>query len=443
MTNAASVPSRATKLLYIIFFAGLILQLFLFFRAWLSNDQVILLQVGLDYAGSHHWPAVAKGMSGAGHVPGSLLALLIGLPLEIFPHFKAPNIVVFLFHVIAVLLLINVLSKSIGLKFTVIFLGLYWLSPWRLYHAGFLWEPSFLYLPAAVHLWACWRLKDRRTFGPSLVLGLILIATFQIHASFVILLVLTLMLIARRLVKLNWLGLACGCVIGGITLVPTIMALVEGTLPSIPPQDGFPGRGLVYVFPLLKSLLYWVRFISLDAGGIIKSTVFFKSAWTSLGPTHEFWGFTVKSLYAIAVASVVFCGAAALLYLKKAWAERAAAGKQAEQWIGQYVLMALLAMFVSAGLSPVTVQGWHVILILPAACISGAYWMYRKMDSGKNIYRWIIIAVIVLRVPLAVAIGYGHPRYRVTPLTESISPELVTEELLEILPGAQTTASDE
>jgi hypothetical protein len=95
---------------------------------------------------------------------------------------------------------------------------------------------------------------------------------------------------------------------------------------------------------------------------------------------------------------------------------------------------------VSVGLSPVTVQGWHVIMILPAACLSGACWMAGKLDSSR-VYYWIIIALIVLRLPLALAIGYGHPRYRVTPLAESISPELITPELRAILPHAATTDS--
>ena len=434
MKKWAAGLSPARKLLGIVFVVGLLLQLLLFFRGWISDDQAILLNLGLDFARHHHLSPVAKGTSGAGHIPGSLLQLLIGVPLFVFPYFKAPNVIVGVSHLIAALLLIDVLQKPLGIKCTVIFFGLYWLSPWRLYHAGFLWEPSFLYLPAALHLWACWRLRSQSAFLPSMIVGLVIVATFQIHASFVVLLLLTAILRARRLIRLHYPGLVTGCIVGGLTLLPTIVALAQGTLPPLAPQDGFIGRGLVFVFPALKSILYWIRFISLDAGGIIKNTVFFSGEWASRGPLEQISGLVIKSLYVLAVASVAICAVAVYAHFRQVWQDRKAHRENGRRWIGKYTFAALVAMFILACLNPVTTQGWHVVIIFHAACISGAFWLSQKWHSGKIVYQWIIIALIVLRIPLALVIGFGHPRYRVAPLEKSIGPALVTEDLIRILP---------
>lgn len=435
MNDSDTDRIQTTTWLIAILAAGLVLQTWLFFRGWLSNDQVILLQAGLDFVKNQQLQPVAKGMSGAGHIPGGLLQLMVGIPLMIYPHFKSPNVVIGLCHVAAVLILFRVLRESMGARFMVIFLGLYWLSPWRLYHAGFLWEPSFLYLPAAAHLWACWRSRTVRSFFPSLVIGLILTATFQIHGSFLVLVVLTVILVARRLVRVHYPAFVLGFFLGGLTLIPTLLALARGELPAVNPPDGFIGRGLVYVFPLLKSVLYWIRFISLDAGGIIKRTMFFQSAWISTGVDHQVLGVAVKALYYVAVASTALCAVAAWRFFRDYWKKDKPAGGEAAAWIMQYTVMAFIAMLVSAGLSPVTIQGWHVIIIFHAACISGAYWLNQKLTDGRSALKWAIIALIVLRIPLGIVIGSGHSRYRTGALHERIRGDLMTPELIEIVPA--------
>ena len=92
---------------------------------------------------------------------------------------------------------------------------LYWLSPWRLYHAGFLWEPGMMFLPAAIHLGSCWLLrpsdgpaslaKESKTetvrLAASIALGIVLVGSLQIHASFVVLVAATLGLAATRRIR--------------------------------------------------------------------------------------------------------------------------------------------------------------------------------------------------------------------------------------------------
>ena len=139
-------------------------------------------------------------MSGGGHVPGSLLPLLIAGPLEAWSDYRAPALLIGLGHLAAVGVLSACLGRALGGAFLAAYLAAYWLSPWRLYHAGFLWEPAYVFLPAALHLASTWRLRAGPHPGWSLVLTATLMLTLQLHASFVVLIVLTALLAARRMI---------------------------------------------------------------------------------------------------------------------------------------------------------------------------------------------------------------------------------------------------
>ena len=165
----------------------------------MGRDAVHLLEMGLRYASSGELTPVAKQMSGGGNVPGGLLQLLVGVPLMIAPHFRSPVVVTQVFHLVAGVVTLLVVRQAAGSVFAAVFALCWWLSPWRLHHSGLIWEPAYLYLPAALHLWACWR--SRVAGAPlvaSAVLGLVLTATPQIHASFVVLWALTALLWLRR-----------------------------------------------------------------------------------------------------------------------------------------------------------------------------------------------------------------------------------------------------
>ena len=69
----------------------------------------------------------------------------------------------------------------------VLFAVLYWLNPWRAYFSGFLWNPNYLFLFGALHLWACLAQRQRARFLASFLLGAGLLLAFQIHASFLLL----------------------------------------------------------------------------------------------------------------------------------------------------------------------------------------------------------------------------------------------------------------
>ncbi len=76
----------------------------------------------------------AKIMSGGGVIPGSLLQFLVGLPLALWFDYRSPALLVILFHLAAGLLLWRLMERAFGQRFAAVYLAIYWLSPWRLYH---------------------------------------------------------------------------------------------------------------------------------------------------------------------------------------------------------------------------------------------------------------------------------------------------------------------
>src|SRR6185436_1419768 len=108
--------------------------------------------------------------------------------------------------------------------------------------------------------------REQRSFWASLVLALSLVLSFQIHPSALLLLGSTGLLWLRRSFHVHWAGIRIGTALGILPLIP--WALAVGQHPEISAANqGFLFRGLIYLFPLLRGLLYWLRHASLSIGG--------------------------------------------------------------------------------------------------------------------------------------------------------------------------------
>src|SRR5690606_18576296 len=118
--------------------------------------------------------------------------------------------------------------KAEGPRLLVLFLGIYWLNPFRLLHAGILWEPSYLYFFAAVHAWAAYECREGKAGVAAFLLGAVHAATFQLHGSFLALLLLSAILWSVKLVKLSPLPLCAGVIVGSVPLLPTVSAWWRG-----------------------------------------------------------------------------------------------------------------------------------------------------------------------------------------------------------------------
>ncbi|MGD2153126.1 MAG: hypothetical protein PVG79_07630 [Gemmatimonadales bacterium] len=397
---------------------GTVLQFFLWSRGWVGEDQITLLGLGLEFAETGGLSPFAKAMTGGGRIPGSFLQLLVGIPLEIWPDYRAPALFIGISHLVAVVVLALTLVRALGPTSAVFFLAVYWLSPWRLHHSGVLWEPCFVFLPAAIHLACLYRLREQGRPVASAVLGATLVLTMQIHASFLILVVTAAVLLLKRKVRLSFWGAAAGVVAGSLTLIPTVLAYLRDELPGLAPArwEHLPPVALE-VSNVLKAALYWFRLGSPDIGRGIRS-----AGQTAEGGLDV----AVAVVAGLALASVAVSVVASWLYFRRS-RRGGEPGADGREWVRHYVLSTLVAIGIVAVIAPAPVQGWHLVIALPAACIPVAAWLGANLLAGMRWRRLLAASFIVLQVVVTVVVGLGNPTYRRPSDRQAIEREIPRE----------------
>lgn len=389
-----------------IFLYGLGLQIWLWSRAWLYWDQILLLKLGMRLALDGQIAPFAKIMSGGGVIPGSLLQFLVGLPLALWFDYRSPALLVILFHLAAGLLLWRLMERAFGQRFAAVYLAIYWLSPWRLYHSGFIWEPNYLLLPAALHLWATWKQRQEAWRFASVVLGSVLVLTPQIHASGFLLVLLTALVSLRRISRVNWVGLGVGGVVSAAPLLPTISAYLQGSLPAITPE-GHLGTGFARVFPLFKAAAYWLRLGTLEIGRRLQQVVFFPGNYE--GDPQQLADLVLRGLRGLGLATMAVGLVASIWYFRR----RGAARSGEAEFFRRYALSALLALILGAGLAPFVIQGWHALILLHAVCLPVAAWIHHTFERPRKVLFWIVATFLFLRLPIVGVLAMGHPMYRI------------------------------
>jgi hypothetical protein len=406
---------------------GFGLQLLLWSRQWVYGDQYALLLSAIRYLGSGELAPFTKEMSGGGRIVGGLLQILIAWPLRLWADFRAPALAMGLTQVGAVAVLMAVLGAAYDRRFVVFFLAAYWLSPWRLYHAGALWEPGFLFLPAALHMAAAWLLRappdgnrlevngngreaahgTATTIGASLLLGMVLVATSQLHASFVVLVVATALLWRQGLIRINFFGFVAGAIAGGLSLAPTVAAILDGEMPEVAPAiDQRVALPVLIVSNVGKAVMYWFRMGSADIGRRLRQT-----AWLSDTPAGTEAAVWLPSSLVVAVSLLSIVSVLIALDANRRYFRRdAISGRAGADWVRRYALVMLGAVAVLAAVSPVPLQGWHVVIALHAASIPTAAWLDRAFARG-GAQRVLGAVLIVLLAATSLLVGLGHPTY--------------------------------
>jgi hypothetical protein len=409
-------PAAALRGIVAVFGVGSALQLWMVARSWVYFDQVLLLRLGLRWAVDRELVGWGKVMSGGAAIPGSALELAVGLPLSVWMHARSPLLLLFATQLAAGVLLVRLAWRRLGPDVAIWLAVVYWLSPWRLFHGGFLWEPHYLLLPAVAALWAAFSLRPAATssrrlrLGASLTLGATVALAPQLHASGALLgLHLLLLLLARR-VRPSWGGLAAGGALGALPLIPALGDLAAGELPPLAPVEGHPFVGLLEVHPLLKSLTLWVRIASGETGRRFLETVFLRDygglvdapppsplAWAWAGP-----------LSALAVASAVVALVAQWRTLRRVEEDR----DEASAWLLGSSRLALLAVLIATAISPVGPQLRYLLVFLHLACLPLAMWLAATLPRARALVRAGLVAVVLVRLPVAVVLALGHPMYR-------------------------------
>ncbi|MGE0640885.1 MAG: hypothetical protein AB7G12_00875 [Thermoanaerobaculia bacterium] len=397
-----------------ILFLGAALMALLAGRAQSGGDQLNLLSRGWLWAERGVLVPYGNPLSNGGMEPGPLTSLLVGLPLALWRHHRAPGLVVVLFHLLAYLILDRTIAKILSPRERLLFALVYWLNPWRLYYSGFLWNPNYLALPAALHLWTSWLGRRGGRFWPSLGHVLAIGAAGQLHPSALILLLATVVLLWRRALVLEWRGVACGVALVLFSLIPWLRAVAAAPEPLLPGGDGFLLRGLLYVFPLIRGWLYWLRYGALNLPGAILRLDFVDVlgvTWNArlAKPLER----TLEVLLPMTLAPPVWANLR-LLRRARRYAWRPPASRRPRVWLCTYVLSLLLAATVSFALSPTTIMPWQAFIafhaaVLPLVFAFGALWRLPRFARGvrRGAVAWGAVAVLLTPV-----LAFGSRHYR-------------------------------
>ena len=415
-TSSATRWNRATGLLLAL---GMVLQFWLWLRGWLSADQVKLLKLGFSLALEGELSPHGSVLSDNAVVPGSLLQLVIGVPLALWFDYRSPALLIGLSHLAAIAVLLVTFRGGEWARFRTLLVAVYWLSPWRLFHSAFLWEPNYLLLPAALHLSAAFALRSSRLFLPSAVLGGVVLLAPQLHPSGIVLLLATLLLWLTGRLRIHGPGLVSGALLGAITLAPALRAALTGGVPSPVPEGGLAGWGIVKVYPMLRVIQYWLRLGSADIGRRLRQV----ELEEALGAGWS--GALVTGLSALCAVSLIVVVVANLAAIRRLMAR----GTDSRTFLICYAAAVLLAELVGVAVSPVTPQGWHLIVGLHAACLPVVVWIEEQISrpASRVRRRWLVAIglFLALRLPVDVMLG-AHPQYRIPHDPEQVrraSPE--------------------
>ncbi len=354
-------------------FAGLLLSWLFSDHQLLTGDQTQMLYKG--YLGAYEgvWLSYGNAASAVGNVPGSLSAWLIGGPLLLWDSPYAPMVLLLVMRLVGFLLFDAVIRQVFDDRVRLLFLVLCWLNPWFQYES-LLYNPSYLFLFSAMHCWSAWHMRERASFWHMIVHLLAIGMAMQLHYSWPLLAVMSTYLFWRRILKVSWSGVVVATLLIGASLIPYAMEVMSNShiTQNVDPEarQRYIGWGLVHVYPVLKSVLYWLRYGSwLFASKLVNDTQFI---WLA---GHEYLQMAAVWLWRVVIYGV---GSATVLLAAKAnwqlWRElkprllrsdRAPVG--GESWLGLYALAAVLAVLVSAALSPIIFNYWHLMLIFPYA----------------------------------------------------------------------------
>ncbi len=319
----------------------------------------------------------------------------------------------------------------------VLFALLYWLSPWRVYYSGFLWGPNYLYLFGAVHLWTAFALRRRASFVYSLLHAACLVLAFQVHASFLLLVMASALLWLRGYFKVSWPGIVLGGALASLPLIPWLLDVSRH--PEIAATNhGFLGRGLLYVFPLLRGVLYLLRYASLSVGGKMGDW----DVRRALGPAADRFLRPLFFLLAEVLGGVtVLLPLAAwvrvvrrtrprlrrktagrlesfTLFARRLWRRwspsRQATGAADREWLQGYLVWVMTAAVLVLALAPTTIMAWQMLILFHAAVLALVLWLgglarrprlAPRIAQGMGIYA-------VLEVLLILGFAFATPNYR-------------------------------
>ncbi len=405
----AAVTRWATRRWTVLFAIGLLLAAIMAARSRIGGDQLNLLARGWLLAARGAWVPYGNRTSAGGFSPGGLTAIVVGAPLLVWSDYRAPAVFIVVLSTVGYLLLDRVLPRTPRSELRIAFAIAYWLNPWQLFFSTHLLNPNFLLFFGAVHLATAHRLREQARFGPSLLHGAGLTLSFQLHPSAVMLAIGSALLLWRRRIALSSAGMACGVALGLITFVPYVVHALHD--PSVVPgAGGFLGRGAVLILPLIRGVLFWLRYASFAFGRKMLHFDFSPIVGGAARPLELVMAALQHITDPLSVIVAFIANAWVVARLRRNTPMRP---RHTLPWLRSYCAIMFAAMLISVGLSPTTVMSWQCIpifhaAVLPLALFTAVLLRTRwRTVTDRMMRMWLALSLL-----FAVAIAFGAPIYR-------------------------------
>lgn len=398
-------PQFLEKNFTFLFALGLLIGLFLSFlyanHQILTGDQFQMLEKG--YLGAHKgvWQSYGNAASAVGNVPGSLSALVVGVPLMLWDSPWAPMTFLITLHLASFLLFNAVIKQIFNPTIQLIFLLLYWLNPWFLFE-NVIYNPSYLFFFTALHFWSAYHMREEKSFGYTLLHLLSIAMAMQLHYSWIILAMISLYLYIRGIIKINWFAVIAAFVVTALSLVPYFQAYLSH--PEIRQNPGnkdharYIGWGLVHVYPIFKGIIYWFRYPSFLFSNTLSMYTNFD--WLTTHPIiQKIIQYTYKGIIEIiGIASLWIVWKAnysSWKSIKTIAFSRSVTDYSQQQWLSMYALGAFIAILISGALSPIVFNYWHVIIAFGISLLPIIIFIdsYIRHDS-KKVIKYLLIIIL-------------------------------------------------
>lgn len=403
--------SRLPALRLALFLAGLLVSAWMVARTQFGGDQLNLLARGWLWAARGEFVPYGNPLSSGGKGPGPATTWLVGAPLFVWMDARATVVLTWITHLVAFLLLDRALRPHLSETERLAFVAVYWLNPWRLETSAYLWNPNFLFLFGALHLVTAAASRERPSFAASLGHVLVLGVAFQLHPGAILAVALSALLWLRGYVRVHWGGFVTGAALVAASLAPWWLAAGEN--PEIlAAGEGFPLRGLVLVGPLLKGLLYLVRYGSLALNSQTTRLDFSESL--SAGADAWLMPLARVLLLAAGTLTLALALAAAVRFLRArrplaAW--RPGGGPTSgRRWLEGYAALTWVAACLCFAVAPTTPQAWQAQVIFHAATLPVVFGVGGLEAAGRGrLARRAVLGFAALALALDLALlGAGQ-----------------------------------
>ena len=339
-----------------------------------SGDQLQMALKGFHAYFNDEYLPFGNEASSMGNVPGMLSSWLIGFPLKIYAGIESVIALQLIIRLLAVFIFANALAQIFGRVIVVLGTFLFALSPWYMYMT-MLYNPAYIHFGSAIVFNALVRLRVERNNPVSSGGGRIMSSMFvilgigfilQLHYSWTVIAAICFFMWLRRDIKVSYTGLTLGFAIFGASMVPYVQEImVNPTLLS--PRDDYAvdryiGYGFTHVYPILKGILYWLRFGSLM---VTNKAITTNEQFGEPDGIWEFlsWGW-IGIASVIGVASVLFSAYGNYFVITRF---RSSASSERLHFVRGMTISCLFAVIVAAGASPVVLNFWQISAIMPFA----------------------------------------------------------------------------